>query len=361
MPEGFERPLNNRSPGEKLIAACMRGDTLAALRIIEYNAEVIDFVNASGFTPLMWASNRGLPGVVKALLAKGANVNALNRSGSTALLMTCCASAGEPVGPRLLASRQASALLLLDDPDIDVHARNSSGQTALSCCGNRMPAVRARLLALGAREEGGAAAAAGGGGGAGAAAAGAAAVHPARAAKLGQQLLSACENRNTARALAIIRAGEADLNFKDDVTGFTPLIWASADGLTDVVAALLATKQVDVNAVNGWRSTALIDACQNSHEAVALALLDVPGINVNAKNGDGRTALAWCSNGRMPAVRARLLALGAREEGEEFVVVLREEEGAGAGPSESESNYTRSRRNRRRRRQSRRRQSRRRR
>jgi len=134
-------------------------------------------------------------------------------------------------------------------------------------------------------------------------------------AELGEKLLDACFRMDGApAALAIIRAGGVDLNFKGD-SRFTPLIAASLNGLTDVVTALLATKQVAVNAASDSGFTALMWACANSHEAIASALLEVPGINVNARNNQGGTALTLCGDD-MPAVRARLLALGATEEGD---------------------------------------------
>jgi len=42
-----------------------------------------------GSTPLIWASNRGQSGIVKALLAAGANVNATDNRGFTALIFAC--------------------------------------------------------------------------------------------------------------------------------------------------------------------------------------------------------------------------------------------------------------------------------
>ena len=141
-----------------------------------------------------------------------------------------------------------------------------------------------------------------------------------RGPMLGQELIDACRREDGApAALAIIRMGGADLNYTDRYEK-TPLICASYTDLTDVVTALLATEEVDVNAADNTGTTALMTTCMfNEYNpnatAIALVLLNAPGINVNAKDIDGKSALAYCTDPTMAAVRARLLALGATEEG----------------------------------------------
>jgi hypothetical protein len=94
-----------------------------------------------GWTPLMGASRRGHAGIVKALLAAGADVNAADNSGWTALICACCL--GRLESARLLVAAKAP-----------VNARDIYGYTPLNCSrgrgGNADPAIEALLLAAGA-------------------------------------------------------------------------------------------------------------------------------------------------------------------------------------------------------------------
>jgi len=156
---------------------------------------------------------------------------------------------------------------------------------------------------------------------------------PAEAHAQGVALVTACEEQDTDTALDIIEKNVkqevlADLNVTND-KGDTPLLIASWEGLTDIVKALLDSKQVAINATNNEGATALIQACTNGYVEVALALLAEPGIDVNAVDKFG-TALKevdriikMYNNGHrngpakdapMRVVRAKLLQLGATKE-----------------------------------------------
>jgi ankyrin repeat protein len=95
-------------------------------------------------TLLFSAVEKGYERSIQFLLSLGASVNTLtppgDREGVTPLMWAC------------KESREEIAQLLLKAPGLDVNLRNPSGKSALSYCGDKMPAVRARLLALGATE-----------------------------------------------------------------------------------------------------------------------------------------------------------------------------------------------------------------
>ena len=98
-----------------------------------------------GSTSLMWASNRGHAGIVRALLAAGADVNAAANYGLTALIYACYY--GRLECPRLLVAAKAL-----------VNARSTNGDTPLNIArghggGRANPAIEALLLAAGATAD----------------------------------------------------------------------------------------------------------------------------------------------------------------------------------------------------------------
>ena len=92
-------------------------------------------------TPLMCATYRGHAGIVKVLLAAGADVNAATNYGFTALIWAC--RNGHLESARLLVAAKAL-----------VNARTTDGETPLNCSRGRglhaNPAIEALLLAAGA-------------------------------------------------------------------------------------------------------------------------------------------------------------------------------------------------------------------
>ena len=101
----------------------------------------VDALDCGGWTPLMEASYRGHAGIVKALLAAGADVNAASNDGETALIYAC-------IYDRLECARLLVAAKAL------VNARDDDGRTPLNLSrgsdGAANPATEALLLAAGA-------------------------------------------------------------------------------------------------------------------------------------------------------------------------------------------------------------------
>jgi ankyrin repeat protein len=199
-------------------------------------------------TALIAASLFGRLDVVKALLARGAAVNAKNGNGETALLQAY-ASCRLDVVQALLAN------------GADVNARYyDNGVTALM--------VRPDLLLTLAPD----------------------ACQPAT-----------CPVLDLAQALL---AKGADVNAKNK-DGMTPLFWHSLGGL-DIVKALL-DRGADVNAKDNFGGTALMKA---GNRDIVQLLLD-RGADVNAKDNAGFTALVQAAAAGNHDVVQALLDRGA--------------------------------------------------
>jgi len=82
--------------------AAKRGDVEKVKALIAEGASV-HAVNSEGATPLHWAAFKGHVGVAKVLLAKGADVNALTRKGSSPLRLATTHKQNEMI--RYLQSR----------------------------------------------------------------------------------------------------------------------------------------------------------------------------------------------------------------------------------------------------------------
>ena len=89
---------------------------------------------------------------------------------------------------------------------------------------------------------------------------------------------------------------------------YTPLIYASTYGHSEVVGLLLQHPQIDVNKKGNMdESTALHVASQNGHSPVVELLLQHPQIDVNKGRNDGQTALHVASTlGRSEVVQLLL-------------------------------------------------------
>lgn len=117
-----------------LTVACAHSLEPIAHRLIAKGANV-NAVNESGSTPLLQAS-RAMPSVVDELLKHGADPNVASKLGNTPLLMAC----------KYLNEEIALQLI---DAGADVNAANTKGHTSLSICDSeRMPRLYARLVSM---------------------------------------------------------------------------------------------------------------------------------------------------------------------------------------------------------------------
>ena len=108
-----------------LLQAIDQGDTEGARRLLKQGANT-NARDAAGRTALMYAAITGQTRVVlKALLDRGADVNARSSDGTTALI--AAATFGDPQAIKMLLSKGA-----------EVNARDASGETALTRAQQRL-------------------------------------------------------------------------------------------------------------------------------------------------------------------------------------------------------------------------------
>lgn len=101
-------------------------------------------------------------------------------------------------------------------------------------------------------------------------------------------IAAACGNKNAFEVL--LATGDVDINAIDDDER-TPLYLAEGNGHVAVVKALLSTDNVDVNIADDFHRTLLHLAARSGDQEVLQALLASGKLHVNAKSELGRTAL----------------------------------------------------------------------
>jgi ankyrin repeat protein len=187
----------------------------------------------SGGTALIWAATHDEADIVKVLLRGGANVNAKDMGGYTALLRA------------LEKKNGAVAELLLGQPNLEVNAQGFSGMTALTWyvwSGNE-PNVKS-LLERGA--------------------------NPNLSDADGDTPLHGAAQRGNLKVLQMLLAAGADPNARNKVGG-TPLMWAGVYG-QEAAARVLIEKGADAALKDEQGLTASAWAAKNKRDELARLL-----------------------------------------------------------------------------------------
>ena len=114
-----------------------------------------------------------------------------------------------------------------------------------------------------------------------------------------EDLLHAAEEGNlTAVKFILHNCNDTDINTEDgNYYDFTPLIWASIYGHSEIVGLLLQHPQISINKRSSLGNKgALYYASGGGYSEVVRLLLQHPQINVNIVNKHGETALYWPSS-----------------------------------------------------------------
>jgi ankyrin repeat protein len=112
------------------------------------------------------------------------------------------------------------------------------------------------------------------------------------------------------RKLLKKRRDDINVNAVDD-DGSTPLIIASQEGHTNIVAILLGTPGIQINQADNGGASPLFFASQYGHTDIVTILLGTPGIQINQPDNDGTTPLYMAAqNGHLDIVKVLIEADG---------------------------------------------------
>jgi uncharacterized protein len=237
---------------------------------------------------------------IRALLKQRVDVNVARADGATALLWATHWNDLETVDLLLKAGANVNA--------VDDH-----GVTPLSeACGNASLAMVEKLLQAGA--------------------------NPNLAQNSGLTPLMISAHTGNVNIVKALLARGADINAATKETKDTALMWAIADGHSDIFRVFLEV-HADVHAANTKSFTPLIIAARNGDIEMAKALI-AAGVNVNETGPDGTHVLPYAINANQPAFAMFLLEQGANPEGSMGGVHALHTAVGGAGPWLTDWNRT---------------------
>jgi len=207
-----------------------------ATLLLEQGADIESRRDGDGSTPVRLAASHGNTSLVKALLDKGARIEATNDEGSTALMGSACGCAQATMPDTI-----DSATLLLSR-GANVHAKNKHGSTALmAAAGWGRTSLVQLLLDKGARVND-------------------------RDSEGDTALLVASSGAMaSAEVVGLLLARGADVNARDN-RGQTALMLASTSSTEEVaIVTLLLDRGADVRARDTRGHSAMALAAKNRH------------------------------------------------------------------------------------------------
>jgi ankyrin repeat protein len=266
-----------------LMHAAALGSIETMRALLDKGADV-NAKSAAGATALMWAAAD--PAKVKLLVERGADVKAVSESGRTVLLLAAMSD----------QSAETVRLLLERGADAKVLDREQTSTLVAAAYGNDTESLR-QLLKAGA---------------------------PVNQASIAgtTPLMNAASNGNNDAVKLLLAAG-ANVNAQSGAPGqqvkngmidlgrFTPLILASAFGPASVVKSLLDAG-ANVNATEARGMTPLMYAAATDHGDIEIArMLVARGADLTVKSTAGETALDWANKMGETPLTALLRKAGA--------------------------------------------------
>lgn len=241
---------------EDLLQGAMEGNTALVLRSIEHRAE-IETRNKDGETALILAAWYGSPEIVRLLIDNGANVNAQDNAGYTAIAKASCLGVG----------RHYEIVELLIEASADVNLKTKEGISPfLFAILNGHKELGIVLKNAGAKEE-----------------------HLFFGKEADGELLSAT-NFGDLQRVKYVFLFKPNLNTSDKL-GLTPLMYAARNGNHEILTMLLKAGAI-VDAKDYSGKTALMFAARRGNKDIISILLDYEA-NVDLQDNGKFTAITW--------------------------------------------------------------------
>ncbi|KAL3248913.1 hypothetical protein ABHI18_011846 [Aspergillus niger] len=254
-----------------LLYWALSGDQLRATEGLAEGLEIdINCCDRFGYAPLTLAAYKGSCHVARKLLASGADFNAQDTNGLTALHIAACE------GDRLVVE------LLLQHPEVDVNAQDTDGFTALHIAAGEGHVPVVELLLQHPRVD----------------------VNVQGTDGLTALHIAAGEEYSPIVELLLPKP-KLDVKTQD-IEGLTAIHDAAYEGRLLSLKLLLQHTGIIINKLDKCGLTALHKAANKGHLPTVELLLQHPEVDINVRDTRGRTPL-WWAVAHQPEVASRLL------------------------------------------------------
>ena len=229
-------------PGAKTLLAAIRANDHEAVSVVLSDRSLVNITDRHGSTPLMYAALYADAALLRRLIVQGANINAADKCGATALMW---------------AAGDLGKVRLLVDHGAQVDARSDLGRTPLLIAATYVgnTDVVKYLLKSGAKIT--------------------------ERDEFGETVLTSASKRGDVQLVATLLQAGADPQRGGGFVGRTPLAWAAEEGNLETVALLLKHgASRDPKGLN----MALFNAAVRGPSTAVKLLID-QGADVNAPSG----------------------------------------------------------------------------
>jgi len=248
------RDINRDTPLHECAYAGLTGGVKALLK----KGADIDAVAKNNVSALMYAAMRGYDDMVSLLLSEGADANLISSNVNFTALHYACDRKEEYAAGALVANNETD----LDLQDVD-------GDTPMHLCAlNNLADLVKEFIKKGADME--------------------------VLNKKGRTAILMAATVNASETVDVLIAAGANVNVVDE-RGITALMEASAVGRTDIVKALLEAGAEPNHQHVEFKNSALHYACDRGFETTALALLGDNETDITLRTTDGDTPLHFCA------------------------------------------------------------------